>query len=25
VNVFVRPYGIDSTFTWERTVEILQR
>lgn len=25
VSVWVRPYGIDSTFTWERFVEILQR
>lgn len=25
VNVWVRPYGIDSAFTWERFVEILQR
>lgn len=25
VIVWVRPYGIDSTFTWERSVEILQR
>jgi len=25
VTVWVRPYGIDSMFTWERTVEILQR
>jgi hypothetical protein len=25
VTVWVRPYGIDTTFTWERSVEILQR
>jgi hypothetical protein len=25
VSVRVRPYGIDTTFTWERYVEILQR
>jgi hypothetical protein len=25
LNVFVRPYGIDTMFTWERSVEILQR
>ena len=25
VNVWVRPYGIDTAFTWERVVEILQR
>lgn len=25
VNVFVRPYGIDTTYTWERSVEILQQ
>jgi hypothetical protein len=25
VNVYVRPYGIDTTYTWMRTVEILQR
>jgi hypothetical protein len=25
VRVWVRPYGIDTNFTWERSVEILQR
>jgi hypothetical protein len=25
VTVSVRPYGIDTTFTWERFVELLQR
>jgi hypothetical protein len=25
VTVWVRPYGIDTSFTWERSVEILQR
>lgn len=25
VRVWVRPYGIDTTFTWERSVEISQR
>lgn len=25
VHVFVRPYGIDAMYTWERSVEILQR
>jgi hypothetical protein len=25
VTVWVRPYGIDTNFTWERSVEILQR
>jgi len=25
VSVRVRPYGIDTTFTWERYIEILQR
>jgi hypothetical protein len=25
VTLYVRPYGIDTTYTWERSVEILQR
>jgi hypothetical protein len=25
VTVWVRPYGIDTNFTWERSVQILQK
>ena len=25
LTIFVRPYGIDTALTWERSVEILQR